>query len=78
VQAYCNDPINATTTEFAFVGALILRRWYIDPEKPNAAERASLWQEVRTRMERLLSPVPDGWNGTSDVDLVQAIAEQTP
>jgi hypothetical protein len=78
VQAYCNDPINATATEFAFVGSLILRRWYIDPAKPNAAERASLWQEVRTRMQRSLSPVPSGWGGDSEVFLVQAMAEETP
>lgn len=78
VQAYCNDPINATATEFAFVGSLILRRWYIDPQKPNGAERASLWQEVRTRMQRPLSPVPTGWDGTADVFLVQAMAEETP
>jgi hypothetical protein len=78
VQAYCNDPINATATEFAFVGSLILKRWYIDPEKPNAAERAGLWQEVRTRMQRPLSPVPGGWDGNSDVFLVQAMAEETP
>ena len=78
VQAYCDDPINATATEFAFVGSLILRRWYIDPEKPNTAERGSLWQEVRKRMQRPLSPVPSGWNGNADVFLVQAMAEQTP
>lgn len=78
VQAYCNDPINASATEFAFVGSLILRRWYIDPNKPDGNERTSLWTEIRTRMQKPVSAVPGGWDGSSDVFLLQSIAEETP
>ncbi len=76
VDAYRADPIGASTTEFGFVGGLTLRRFYVDAEKPNATERASLWQELMKRMDRVGTADPGGWDGTSDVKMLQAIAEE--
>ena len=75
VDAYRADPINASGTEFAFVGGLRLRRFYIDPTKPNGAERRSLWQNVTTRMGKPKAVDPGGWDGTTAVAQLQAIAE---
>lgn len=76
VKAYCADPIGASTTEFGYVGALSLRRFYIDDSKPNGVERRSLWQELVTRMNRPSAKDPGGWDGTTLVMTVQAIAEE--
>jgi hypothetical protein len=75
IKAYRNDPKGATTTEFSFAGALTLRRWYIDPAKPNANERRSLWQNIMQRMGKNAAD-PGGWNGTTNVSQLQAIAEE--
>ncbi len=75
IKAYRADPTGATTTEFAFVGGLILRRWFIDPSKPNQSERRSLWQEIMKRLNKQATD-PGGWSGTTNVSQLQAIAEE--
>lgn len=74
IAAYRNDPIGASTEEFAFCGALTLHRWYIDPSKPNQNERRSLWREIMDRMGKN-APMPGNWDGDTNVSLLQAIAE---
>ena len=76
VKAYRIDPLGAPTTEFAYVGALALRRFYIDESKPNTVERRSLWQNLTTRMKRPGVKDPGGWGGTTLVMTLQAIAEE--
>jgi len=76
VDAYRSNPLGATTKEFGYVGSLILRRFYIDPTKPNNKERRSLWINVVKRMGKEMIPVPEGWNGSSDVKKLQAIVEE--
>lgn len=76
VKAYCADPTGASSAEFAFVGALTLRRFYVDPAKPNAAERRSLWQEITTRLDKLGAKDPGGWGSETAVLTLQAIAEE--
>lgn len=76
VKAYCDDPVGATTVEFGFVGALTLRRFYVDPSKPNSSERRSLWFEIMKRMNKQGTADPGGWDGLSDLKKVQAIAEE--
>jgi hypothetical protein len=76
IRAYCADPLNASTIEFGYVGGLELRRWYIDPSKPNKNERRSLWQEIMRRMNKQGSD-PGGWDGATTVGQLQAIAEET-
>jgi hypothetical protein len=76
VIAYCNDPIGASTEEFGYVGGLRLRRWYIADDKPNAAERASLWQNLKQKFGKPAATDPGGWDGTSDVKKLQAIMEE--
>lgn len=76
VDAYRNDPIGATTTEFGYVGGLILQRFYIDPTKPNNSERRSLWINIVKRMKKPTATDPGGWDGSSDVKKLQAIAEE--
>ncbi len=76
VQAYVREPVGASTVEFAYVGGLILRRFYIDPEKPNSSERRSLWQSIVTRLGKPEAVDPGGWDGTSTVGTLQAIAEE--
>lgn len=76
VRAYCADPRNAPTTEFGYVGALALKRFYIDESKPNGAERQGLWQEITTRMGKPGATNPGGWDGTTLVLTLQAIAEE--
>ena len=75
IVAYRKDPVGAPTKEFAFCGALTLRRWYIDPSKPNQNDRRSLWQEIMKRMGKD-KPVPSGWDGDTNVSQLQAIAEE--
>ena len=76
VQAYVADPVGASSEEFAYVGGLILQRFYIDPEKPNSAERQSLWQNIVTRMGKPEAVDPGGWDGTTNVGMLQAIVEE--
>ena len=76
VNAYREDPIGAPTAEFAYVGALALRRFYIDESKPNAVERRSLWKSLTDRMQKPGVADPGGWDGTTLVMKLQAIAEQ--
>ncbi len=75
VDAYRDDPIGASTTEFGYVGGLKLRRFYIDPTKPNNNERRSLWTNVVQCMGKPDANDPGGWDGSSDVKKLQAIAE---
>lgn len=76
VDAYRHDPIGASTTEFGYVGGLTLRRFYIDPTKPNSNERRSLWMNIVQRMGKPTAADPSGWDGTSDVKKLQAIVEE--
>jgi hypothetical protein len=76
VKAYRTDPTGASTIEFAFVGALMLRRFYIDPSKPNAVELSRLWENVRKRMDKPSVPAPGGVDGTTRVMGLQATAEE--
>jgi len=76
VKAFRADPAGATTTEFGFVGGLTLRRFFIDESKPNAVERRGLWQSLTRRMGRQGVTDPGGWDGTSQVKMLQAIAEE--
>lgn len=76
VRAYRADPVGASTTEFGFVGGLALRRWYVAADKPNTSERRSLWFEVMKRLGKTGTADPGGWDGSSDVLTLQAIAEE--
>src|SRR6266480_7684701 len=73
VRAYIADPMGSTTTEFAFVGALSLKRFYIAPDKPNASERRSLWQAMLTEFNKGTSTDPGGWGTDTFVSQLQAI-----
>lgn len=75
IVAYRRDPVGASTQEFAFCGALTLRRWYVVSNKPNQSERRSLWQEIMSRMGKS-APMPAGWDGNTNVSQLQAIAEE--
>jgi hypothetical protein len=75
VEAYRADPLGASLEDFAFVGALILTRFYVDPTKPNDAERASLWTAIMQKMGKPGVAPKTGWDGKSDVKKLQAIAE---
>lgn len=75
VQAYIADPVGASTIEFAFVGALTLQRFYIDPQKPNASERRSLWQAMLAELNQGSAKDPGGWGSDTNVSLLQAIVE---
>ena len=46
VKEFCADPANAPREEFAYVGALTLRRFYLDPAKPSGLERRGLWRSM--------------------------------
>lgn len=74
VKAYCRKPETAERTEFAYVGALTLRRFYVDPAKPTVSEKASLWKNIAKRLDNQASD-PGDWNGDTNVSLLQAIAE---
>ena len=75
VETYCSDPKSASRSEFAFVGALTLQRFYIDPAKPNSAERSSLWTALMKRLRKQAGN-PGGWNKDTNVSQLQAIAEE--
>jgi len=76
VQAYVKDPVGANTVEFAYVGGLVLQRFYIDPEKPNSSERRSLWQNLVARLGKPEAVDPGGWDGTTTVGMLQAMVEE--
>lgn len=76
VKAYRKDPVGASTADFSYVGALALSRFYIDTTKPNGMERRSLWQELTTRMGIPGTADPEGWDGSTTVMTLQAIAEE--
>lgn len=76
VRAYINNPVGATTQEFGYVGGLSLKRFYIDPSKPNASERRSLWQNISNRIESV-GRDPGGWSESTRVLILQAIVEGT-
>lgn len=75
VNAYIKKPLDASTEDFAFVGALTLTRFFIDPSKPDASERRGLWQNIMSRIE---SDQKDagGWGGSTNVAQLQAIVEE--
>lgn len=75
VRAYIADPVGASTVEFAFVGALTLQRFYIDPQKPNASERRGLWQAMLAELNQGSAKDPGGWGTDTSVLLLQAIVE---
>ena len=74
VKTFCDDPIGASRGEFAYVGALTLRRFYLDPSKPNVSERRSLWKNICGRMHTEAED-PGDWDGDTNVSQLQAIAE---
>lgn len=76
VKDFIEDPVDAPTEEFAYVGALTLRRFYIDPTKPNTSERRSLWQELLKRFDNGSAMDPGGWASDTNVAQLQAIVEQ--
>lgn len=76
VKAYCADPLGASTTDFGYVGGLALGRFYLASDKPNGVERRSLWQNLVTRMKKPDAKDPGGWDGTTFVMTLQAIAEE--
>ena len=76
VNAYCNNPIGSSTTEFGYVGGLRLSRFYIDPTKPGNNERRSLWMNIVQRMYKPDALDSGGWDSTSDVKKLQAILEE--
>lgn len=75
VDAYCADPDRANTKTFAYVGGLTLNKFYIDPAKPNASERRSLWMNVVGKMGKTGTIDPGNWDGSADVKKLQAILE---
>jgi|SRR6185295_15603755 len=76
VNAYRAHPLEASTVEFGFVGGLTLQRFYVDPDKPNKSERRSLWTNIVERLDKPDAANPDGWDGTTNVSQLQAIAEE--
>ena len=74
VPAYIDDPLGASTVEFGYVGGLALRRFYISPDKPDATERDSLWDNLSNRIDNL-GDDPGGWDGSTRVLILQAIVE---
>jgi hypothetical protein len=76
VKAYRQNPQGASTTEFGYVGGIVLRRFYVAPGKPNTVERRSLWQNITTRMNKLGTKDPGGWDGETDVMTLQQVAEE--
>lgn len=76
VKGYIKDPVGAPTSEFSYVGALTLIRFYVDSAKPNQSERRSLWQNLMGRMGSPGTADPGGWDGSTPVMTLQAIAEE--
>lgn len=76
VKAYCKDPEGASKEQFAYVGAMVLRRFYVDPAKPNASERRSLWKHTTDRIGHA-GKDPGGWDADTNVSQLQAIVEES-
>lgn len=76
VRAYCDDPQGAPTTEFFYVGALKLTRFYVDPALPDASQRRALWSLVRKALNLPVGSTPGGWDGSTDVSTLQQLAEE--
>jgi hypothetical protein len=76
VAAYFKDPLKASTADFAFVGTLNLTRFYIDPQKPNATERRSLWQAMIAEFDQGTGADPGNWSGVTTVSQLQGIVEE--
>lgn len=76
VDAYRKNPTGADTTEFGYVGALTLRRFYVAPDKPNATERRALWATLTKKMGKPGIKYPGGWDGTIDVKTLQMLVEE--
>lgn len=77
VRAYCDDPENAPAREFAYVGALVLQRFYLAPDQPGSTQKAGLWKRIRNGLGLPLGAVPGGWDGGTDVATLQQLAEET-
>jgi hypothetical protein len=74
VAAYRQSPGTASTEDFAFVGALALKNWYVDPSKPGKTERASLWITLMDLMSKS-GDNPDDWGPEDSVSQLQSTAE---
>lgn len=78
VLAFLADPAGADTELFSRVRALPIQRWYVDPSKPNEAERGALWTSVRKEMNKLPpGDNPGGWTNTARVLELAEIADET-
>ena len=77
VRAYCAEPQTASTTEFAYVGALRLVRFYVDPARPDTGQKRAFWSLVRKAMGLAVGTAPGGWDGSIDVSTFQQLAEET-
>ena len=76
VEEFIANPIESSPADFMFVGALTLKRFFIDSTKPNASERRSLWQEMLTRLGQGRANDPGKWGGGTNVSQLQAIIEE--
>ena len=75
IVAFRNDPGGASLDDFVFVGALALKNWYVDPDKPGASERPSLWITLTGLMGKPGAANPDNWGPTTSVSQLQTIVE---
>ena len=73
--SYVANPIAASIEDFTYLGSLTLARFYIDPEKPNALERQSLWTCLNQKFQKHVED-PGGWGGKSDVGQIQDTIEE--
>jgi hypothetical protein len=76
VQAYSKDPVGSDPEEFAFVGALPLRRFYAFADKPDKNDRPVLWNRLLIEFELLGGKDPGKWGPDTSVSKLQRIAEQ--
>lgn len=60
-----------------FVRALPIKNWYVDPDKPDAAELDNLWISVRRKMGRAEVPKPGGWNKDSSTSTLNRVGRET-
>jgi len=61
--------------DFAFVGALAIKNWYVDPTKPGPIERASLWITVTDVLDKSGAANPNNWGPDDAVSQLQTIVE---
>ena len=73
VRHYRTDPIGTDTAEFAFCTGLTLKRWYIDPAKPNQSEERALWTEIWNRLGVAVPAGPDDLESTT---MIASIRDQ--